>query len=167
MLTGGNQWLVEYQKKNHFCLQKKWTHIMIFQIHTSTTHVFFPVIFPVFVPSIFPSASLFSKQTNKKNPPKKTSNPPKCHPGRKKVRAETVIIHNRATMTEGSMLAAICVIFCMSCVWDGEVFFFCWEKMGRSCVCIFVCIYIYICKCYWKSQEDQRFLDDIENLLYT
>ena len=49
-----------------------------------------------------------------------------------------------------------------------EVFFVCWEQMGRSCVCIFVyAIYIYI---YVSAIENvKKFkdskLDDIENLL--
>ena len=129
----------------------------IFQIHTSTTHVLFPCFSPfLFLPSsqVLP---FFLTNKQKKILRIQTSTPRMVHPGRKKVVLDTRSTQlNRGAMTEGSMLAAICVIFCMSCVWDGEVFFFVGKKWADH---VYICMYIHICECYWKSQEVQRFKD--------
>lgn len=61
------------------------------------------------------------------------------------------------------MLAAICVIFCMSCVWDGEVFFLL-EKNGQI-MCIYVCIYIYVSAIEKVKKFKDSKIDDIGNLL--
>lgn len=152
MLTGGNQWLVEYQKI--LCLQKRRTHI--YSKYIRVPHMcFFPIIFPVF---FLPSSQVLPLFLNKqKNPPHPNFNPPNGIQVEIQS-SEFPVFTQQPRCHDGGIHASGHLCHLLHVLPVGMEVFFCWKKWADH---VYICIY-YIEKV--RKIKDSR-IDDIENLL--